>query len=323
MGPSDEDSIATANTGTAAHISAASGGKGSRRFDLSLTPEQRSSIENGLWCCRHHGTLIDTDEVTYPAPMLKKWREIAERKAKIRQRHPGVQLPRHPELVSVGMVDDELNLTSDDCINPIVGQAIIHCYIEDIWGGLIADSIRDFLIEHVKNAFEHAGARNVNIKFRARVIIVEDDGKHFDSSKLTEHPNGRGGRAAYRALCRTLKLPMISSINQFNSGNLVYLPLVSSAQELEATNPCTVNIDIYKLRSWNLPFSSYADCDCIYIVAPKYLSYSDWPHIGHHADVAQQTGRRVVVLVSNTSEGSIEYGREILPGLEIREWGME
>jgi hypothetical protein len=323
IGPSDEGEDATSNTGTAAHISAASSGKGSRRYNASLTPEQRSSIENGLWCCRHHGTLIDTDEATYSTPMLKKWREIAERKAQIRQRHPGVQLTRHPELINIGTAVERLKLAADDYINQMIGQAIVHCYIEDIWGKSIADSIRDFIIEHAKNAFEHADAKSVTIRFQSREIVVEDDGKHFDPNTLIEHSHGRGGRAAYRALRNTLRLPTISSTNQSGTGNLVYLPLVANAWELEATNPCTVNIDIHNLLSSRLSFTSYASCDCIYIVAPKYMSYSEWTPLGRIVYSAQQTGKRIVVIVSKVSSGVIEFGREQLPDVEIVEWRNE
>ncbi|VWC37051.1 putative lipoprotein [Burkholderia aenigmatica] len=323
IGPSDESEDATSNTGTAAHISAASSGKGSRRYDASLTPEQRSSIENGLWCCRHHGTLIDTDEVTYSTQMLKKWREIAERKAQIRQRHPGVRLSRHPELVNIGIAVECLKLAADNRINQIIGQAIVHCYIEDVWGKSFADSIRDFLIEYAKNAFEHAGAKSITIKLQSREIVIEDDGKHFDPNTLIEHSHGRGGRAAYRALRNTLRLPTISSTNQSGTGNLVYLPLVANAWELETTNPCTVNIDIHNLRSSRFSFKSYDSCDCIYIVAPEYISYSDWTPLGGIVYSAQQTGKRIVVIVSKASAGVIEFGREQLPGVEIVEWGRE
>src|ERR1700721_559787 len=97
-GPSSESPTAVANTGTAAHISGAAPGKGSRRYDPSLTPEQRKSIENGIWCCRSHGTLIDTDELTYTIPMLKQWRAIREQTARIWQQHGLVNAYDYPEM---------------------------------------------------------------------------------------------------------------------------------------------------------------------------------------------------------------------------------
>jgi hypothetical protein len=322
IGPSEEGAEATSSTGTAAHISAASAGRGARRFDPSLTSEARSSIENGLWCCRNHGTLIDTDERTYSTPMLKKWRAIAERKALLRQRHPGVQLSRHPDLIKVGIAVEQVNLSAVDHINHVIGQAVVHCYIEEIWGRLAAESIRDFLIEYVRNAFEHAQAQKVTVNFQSREIVVEDDGARFDPNELTEHPNGRGGRAAYHALREALKLPAISAVNRSETGNLLYLPLVASVRDLESTNPCTVSIDSSQLRAWNSSFTSHAKCDCIYIVAPDFLVYSDWiPFAGIVRSAQQQTRKRVVVIVSTVSARVVEYGREQLPDIEIITWG--
>lgn len=67
------------NVGVAAHITAAS--PSGPRYDLSLSPEQRSSIENGIWLCQTCAKLIDNDAVRYPVTVLRKWRDGAEAKA--------------------------------------------------------------------------------------------------------------------------------------------------------------------------------------------------------------------------------------------------
>ncbi len=36
---------------------------GGRRFLASMTPEQRSHIDNAIWLCDSHAKLIDRDEV--------------------------------------------------------------------------------------------------------------------------------------------------------------------------------------------------------------------------------------------------------------------
>lgn len=48
------------------------------RYDPSLTPEQRSSIDNGIWMCRSHGALIDSDHTIYSVEQLKNWKQLAE-----------------------------------------------------------------------------------------------------------------------------------------------------------------------------------------------------------------------------------------------------
>ena len=39
-----------------------------------MTPEQRASIENGIWLCSKHATLIDRDTVRFTVEVLRRWR---------------------------------------------------------------------------------------------------------------------------------------------------------------------------------------------------------------------------------------------------------
>lgn len=70
VGPSDEASNAVTMIGVAAHIAAAASGPGARRYDHSMTPEQRGSIDNGIWLCASCSVLIDRDEVRYSTQNL-------------------------------------------------------------------------------------------------------------------------------------------------------------------------------------------------------------------------------------------------------------
>src|SRR5687768_10481020 len=68
-GPSREPGKRT-NVGTGAHITAAA--SGGPRYNASLTVDQRRSHENGIWCCRDCGKLIDDDASTYTVPRLRQ-----------------------------------------------------------------------------------------------------------------------------------------------------------------------------------------------------------------------------------------------------------
>ncbi len=70
VGPSDEASNAVTMIGVAAHIAAAAPGPGSRRYDHSMTPEKRGSIDNGIWLCANCSVLIDRDESRFSAQRL-------------------------------------------------------------------------------------------------------------------------------------------------------------------------------------------------------------------------------------------------------------
>ena len=43
-----------------------------------MTPEERSSIENGIWLCRSCARLIDSDERVYSVELLRMWKYAAE-----------------------------------------------------------------------------------------------------------------------------------------------------------------------------------------------------------------------------------------------------
>ncbi len=66
----------TVNIGVAAHISAAS--PGGKRYDPNLSPEERRSINNGIWLFQVHAKLIDDDETMYPVGRLRAWKTEAE-----------------------------------------------------------------------------------------------------------------------------------------------------------------------------------------------------------------------------------------------------
>ncbi len=59
-------------TGHAAHIYAAS--KLGPRYKASQTPEERMSIDNGIWLCRECGVIVDNDEVGFTGDQLRKWK---------------------------------------------------------------------------------------------------------------------------------------------------------------------------------------------------------------------------------------------------------
>jgi hypothetical protein len=89
VGPSDESSSAYSSIGRAAHITAASP-KGPRH-DPALTPDERASIENGIWLCASDAALIDTDVARYTVEVLKKWkRDHEERVTSAIGRVPGL-----------------------------------------------------------------------------------------------------------------------------------------------------------------------------------------------------------------------------------------
>ena len=74
-----EDPTKVVNIGVAAHITAASAD--GPRFDPSLTPDERRSVENGIWLCQSCAKLVDNDPIRYGADVLRQWKVLAEESA--------------------------------------------------------------------------------------------------------------------------------------------------------------------------------------------------------------------------------------------------
>lgn len=67
------------NIGVAAHITAAS--SDGPRYNKDLSPEQRKSIDNGIWLCQNCAKLVDNDEQRYTVDLLRQWKQLSEQAA--------------------------------------------------------------------------------------------------------------------------------------------------------------------------------------------------------------------------------------------------
>lgn len=70
------DATRSINLGVASHITAAA--NGGPRFEASLSVEERTGIDNGIWLCQRCAKLIDSDLTRYSVSLLKNWKVNAE-----------------------------------------------------------------------------------------------------------------------------------------------------------------------------------------------------------------------------------------------------
>ena len=88
--------------GKAAHIHAAASGPGARRYLASMTREQRTHITNAIWLCATHADLIDRDEVTYTADVLRVMKAEHEATCTARQRYAVAAGEAVLDLIAIG-----------------------------------------------------------------------------------------------------------------------------------------------------------------------------------------------------------------------------
>lgn len=107
VGPSDEGPDAVTMIGVAAHICAAAGGPGARRYDPNMTSEERSDIDNGIWLCQSCSVLIDRDQERFSVEVLRQMRREHEASRQIgntQNEAAGNIVAIGPDLVAVGHV---------------------------------------------------------------------------------------------------------------------------------------------------------------------------------------------------------------------------
>jgi hypothetical protein len=99
VGPSDVSPTGVSSIGVAAHICAAAAG-GPRHVD-SMSAEERSHINNGIWLCADHARLIDSDTVRYTVDGLRRMKRDHEAaiSEKLRRESPGESAP---DLIGIG-----------------------------------------------------------------------------------------------------------------------------------------------------------------------------------------------------------------------------
>ncbi|WP_299977711.1 hypothetical protein [Desulfobacula sp.] len=95
-GPSNDGPLALTNIGVAAHITSAS--PSGARYNSSLTSQERSSSENGIWLCQTHAKEIDDDETLYTVELLQEWQRQAEAITRSLLGQPQGQMPFYVEI---------------------------------------------------------------------------------------------------------------------------------------------------------------------------------------------------------------------------------
>ncbi|MDK9362938.1 hypothetical protein [Lelliottia wanjuensis] len=99
IGPSEESVEKSINLGVAAHICAAS--PDGPRYDPRMTTAERSSINNGIWLCVLHSTLIDRDIISFPVNVLHSMKANHEEAIKIENRS-GKGFLQHADFIAIG-----------------------------------------------------------------------------------------------------------------------------------------------------------------------------------------------------------------------------
>lgn len=316
-GPSEESNRSVSSTGMACHISSASAGPGAKRYDPSITAEQRCSINNGIWMCYTHGKLIDTDELRYSTSTLKQWKEIAERKAQIRQAYGEKAVIRTDALREIGLPGEVLMLSDIGEENHKIGCLIQDARVGELWGDEVAHAIRDLSIELVRNAFEHGGATQFRIEIQEKSIELYDNGTDYNLWDLYRESGNSGGIIAAKHLVDCFKFRLLAVSDHFRKRNRTAFSLIDDASEVHDLTECSIDINWNQLENRELPYQLHELCRSKCIVLPPFFCLSDSALLREIIPI--DDGRPIIFILTATSPKAQEVLESRFPGcLTIR-----
>jgi len=278
IGPSSESKSSTSSIGTAAHIAAASSGKGARRYVATMTSAQRKDISNGIWMCNKHGKLIDTDETRFTIKLLQRWKEIAEGVATLMIEKGCDYKTALTLMQGASLADNEVEIktiSTKGIENEIIGNAIDDSCIPVLWGSDLSDAVKDYVIEHVRNAFTHGKATFFKLHISDSKLVIIDDGTDFNPRTLFGKSEERGGTLAVKNLFSDFGNRIVFATERSNGNNQTTISTIKQATDVYNITPCTIEISFEDFHEGNLSLTINETCKETFIVLPPHFAMSD------------------------------------------------
>ena len=295
----------------ACHIAAASGGSGARRYVAEMKTEERRSIHNGIWMCYLHGKIIDTDEVRYSIPMLKRWKQFAEFRAQHLQAFGEKAVFPVGQMLEIGILQSEVTFSQLGTENVAIGNLIADSCLFLVWGNELADAVRDLTVEYTRNALTHGKASTCVVSTNKKSLSFVDDGFEFNWLDLEKQSSKGGGAQAVRRFLRHYGGQLIVSTQRTDGKNKTSLALAINEDDVDIANPCVMYLqqrhvnDIKKrgvLPQNQLDTIIQNQCRIVYVVAPLYMSPSDAATLGREPAMKRLNSTKVVFVFNKMSK---------------------
>ncbi|MCK5492625.1 MAG: hypothetical protein KAJ14_05905 [Candidatus Omnitrophica bacterium] len=302
IGPSEEGCSKISSVGMACHIYAASEGLNAKRINPNLTDEKVAHISNGIWMCYTHGKLIDTDDIRFNPEILKEWKSINESIASLRQETGFDYKTAHSNIRLSALIENKIDLPKECNINKLVGEAIHDSCLVIAWGKHVTDTIRDFLIEYLRNAYTHGKSRQASLEITSEDIVLIDDGKNFDPWELYNNPTSQGGSKSIQALLDKFGTnTFLTSIRQDNI-NKLRISIPKSREYILSSTSCKVEISFKELRKGNVSYNLMETCKELFVLLPEFFTISDIALLREKHPTFQDEKRHLVFIFNNVSD---------------------
>lgn len=315
IGPSEESAKAVNRTGMACHIYAASTGPAARRVAADQSIDL-TNISNGIWMCYKHGKLIDGDESRYKPETLQSWRAIAELKAKLAH-ETGISLSAlHKVDTRIKLSPDGLAVTDPASVKSTVFDFFEAINARAIWGQAVSAEMRTFTTEFIANVYKHGDGTFCRLSSDNNSISIVSDGVAYSPDSLLAANKKRGGARALADL-RSLHPNCLMS---YDSADINTLKMTVASNNLHIHSFTTCFVDVEPVGSSDEllgTLSLFAHCDSIFLTSDSGFVHSQIHYYVDFAVAAMAQGKRVVMVVGDTSVGALRYFEEMVPGIEL------
>ena len=303
IGPSYESEQSVSSVGIACHISAASAGKGSRRYNPSMTPEERKRISNGIWMCEKHGKLIDTDENRFSIGLLKIWKNLAEDIARLMVQKGYDYETALKLLEGKKLADNIVSIEKIGAENETIGNLINDSCISIVWGKEISDALRDFIIEYFRNSFDHGKATRFDIHIDSNKITISDNGSEFNPQRLMNNQTKTGGTIAIKNLIEKFSEKIVFSSRRLSNVNLTIITILNEVSDILKATPCSLQLTFDDFHIGNSSIGVSETCNEIYVVLPPYFALSDVRFMPKRFPQFNMVGKPIIFIVEHISNG--------------------
>jgi len=295
-GPSESQASGEARAGVAAHIAAAS--PDGPRYDSNQSDAERQSRSNAIWLCDTDARRIDTDAARFSCELLVAWREAAEARASAELGRPQAS----SALQNRTLIPFSRSICAPERVGAEIEAFLIDVGAREAWGKQY-DLARMILHELALNAFEHGGAKMMEISSEPGLVMLREDGGAFSLEDLRR--SGEGGHQALMDFDSAAAAGSFFLQAYREDGENTWV-LVDEVLSGGVNTPCGFALpEPRDVRPIVIPerLEKLAACTEVHLYPESHWSYSDWFRLT--GVIGEHLGDRVLIVHGLTENSHI------------------
>ncbi|NDL61053.1 hypothetical protein [Phytoactinopolyspora mesophila] len=228
-----------------------------------MTSQERKDLDNGIWLCKIHADLVDTNHSRYTVGLLKAWRARAEELARLRQ--DGVTRPGRSRFFAheqtIGTPDDETEAKAR--IGALTREFLADVGVSQVLTRTDCVVAENVIFELLLNAHRYEGVRTFRIVSSSASVSVEYTSlTGYGLESLMEETRGHGGVDAVKMLADETQGRV--QLN-FRFSEQTSHWICSAVQLGYSDDPCAINLRDSDEHEREIFTSDCAGCESVHV----------------------------------------------------------